>query len=225
MKVLLLLFLLAQQGYSQIRINPQGGISLLSIESANYRDVNTLVEGNFSAEIGVMSGVDFRLGKRLYFQPGIFYSKSVSLANLKETVFAPNDSVVSVSYYADKLLRTTIRAKTLVGFNLINKRLFKLRLLAGPTYDFLVGASNDGTEINIDTRNFEKGTFNIDAALGLDIYILTIEAGLTQGLTEAFDKSKFYGFDSKYSGYYITLGVLLGKTKTNKDEKKDESKE
>jgi Outer membrane protein beta-barrel domain len=221
MKVLLLLFFLVQQGYTQIRINPQGGISLLSIENANYRDVNTLVEGSFSAEIGVMSGIDFRIGKQIYFQPGVFYSKSVSLANIKETVFAPNDSVLSVSYYSDKLLRSTIRLKALMGFNPINKKLFKLRFIAGPTYDVLVGAANEGTEINIDTRNFESGSFNIDAALGLDIYIFTIEAGVTQGLTEAFDKSKFYGFDSKYSGYYITVGILLGKTKS---EKKDDDK-
>lgn len=224
--VLFLLFVFAEMGYSQIRVNPQGGITLLSIDNAKYRDVNTLVEGDFSAEIGVVSGVDFRLGKQIYFQPGVFYSKSVSLASIKETVFAPNDSVVSVSYYADKLLRSTIRLKALMGFNPINKRLFKLRLVAGPTYDVLVGAANEGTEINIDTRNFESGSFNMDAALGLDIYIFTIEAGMTQGLTEAFKKNKFYGFDSKYSGYYITVGILLGKTKTKKDgEKKDESKD
>jgi hypothetical protein len=225
MKILFLLMFFIQQGYSQIRVNPQGGISLLSIDPAKYRNLNTLVEGDFSAEIGIMSGIDFRLGKQLYFQPGVFYSKSVSLANIKETVYAPNDSVISVSYYADKLLRSTIRLKALMGFNPINKRLFKLRLVAGPTYDVLVGAANEGTEINIDTRNFESGSFNIDAGLGLDIYLFTIEAGFTQSLTEAFDKSKFYGFDSKYSGYYVTVGVLLGKTKTNKKEKKEESKE
>lgn len=226
MKALLLLVLFTQQAYSQIRVNPQGGISVLSIDNAIYRDVNTLMEGSFSAEIGVMSGIDFRLGKQIYFQPGVFYSKSVSLANIKETVFAPNDSVVSVSYYADKLLRSTIRLKALMGFNPINKRLFKLRLMAGPTYDVLVGATNEGTDINIDTRNFESGTFNIDAAVGLDIYLFTIEAGMTQGLTEAFNKNKFYGFDSKYSGFYVTVGVLLGKAKTQKkDDEKEDSKD
>lgn len=223
MKVWFLLLLFTQPGYAQIRMNPQGGISLLSIDDASYRDVNTLIEGSFSAEIGVMSGIDFRLGKQIYFQPGVFYSKSVSLANIKETVFGPNDSIVSVSYYADKLLRSTIRLKALMGFNPINKRLFKLRLMAGPTYDVLVGATNEGTDINIDTRNFESGTFNIDAALGLDIYRFTIEAGMTQGLTEAFNKNKFYGFDAKYSGYYVTVGVLLGKAKTQQDDDKKEN--
>ena len=66
----------------------------------------------------------------------------------------------------------------------------------------------------------------LDAAIGIDIYKLTIETGFTQGFTEAFNKSKFYGFDSKYSGYYITIGVLLGKAKTSDDEddKKDKKK-
>ena len=221
---LLLFFSMAVQ--AQIRFNPQAGISVLSIDKAKYKDVNTIVEGIFSAEIGVMSGVDMRIGNKIYFQPGVFYSKSVSLANIKETVLGVGDTVLSVSYYADKLIRTTIKAKALIGFNPINKRLFKLRMMAGPTYDFIVGASNKGTEINVDTRNFEKGSFNLDAAIGIDIYKLTIETGFTQGFTEAFNKSKFYGFDSKYSGYYITIGVLLGKAKTSDDEddKKDKKK-
>ncbi|MFN0189327.1 MAG: hypothetical protein ACKVQV_11555 [Bacteroidia bacterium] len=225
--ILFLLFLISLMGQAQIRFNPQAGISILSIDKAKYKDVNTIVEGSFSAEIGVMSGVDMRIGNKIYFQPGVFYSKSVSLANIKETILGVNDTVLSVSYYADKLIRTSIKAKALIGFNPINKRLFKLRMMAGPTYDFIVGASNKGTEINVDTRNFENGSFNLDAAIGLDIYLVTIEAGFTQGFTEAFDKNKFYGFDSKYSGYYITVGFLLGKAKTKKDsdEKKDESKD
>lgn len=216
---------LSLMGQAQIRFNPHAGISVLSIDKAKYKDVNTIVEGSFSAEIGVMSGVDMRIGNQIYFQPGVFYSKSVSLANIKETIFGTSDTVLSVSYYADKLIRTSIKAKALIGFNPINKRLFKLRMMVGPTYDFVVGASNKGTEINVDTRNFENGSFNLDAAIGLDIYLVTIEAGFTQGFTEAFDKNKFYGFDSKYSGYYITVGILLGKSKTKKDEdeKKDES--
>lgn len=220
---LLLLLHITAPMKAQIRFNPQGGISLLSIDKDSYRDVNTIVDGTFSAEIGIMSGIDARIGNQLYFQPGVFYAKSVSLANIRETVLGTNDSVLSVSYYADKLIRTSIKAKALIGFNPINKRLFKIRLLAGPTYDFIVGASNKGTEIEVDTRNFEKGSFNLDAAIGLDIYILTIEAGLSQGFTEAFDKNTFYGFDSKYSGYYISVGVLLGKTKDKKDKDKKEN--
>lgn len=222
-----LLVLLSLMGQAQIRFNPQAGISVLSIDKAKYKDVNTIVEGSFSAEIGVMSGVDMRIGNKIYFQPGVFYSKSVSLANIKETVLGVGDTVLSVSYYADKLIRTSIKAKALIGFNPINKRLFKLRMMAGPTYDFIVGASNKGTEINVDTRNFENGSFNLDAAIGIDIYKLTIETGFTQGFTEAFDKNKFYGFDSKYSGYYITIGFLIGKAKTEKDndEKKEDSNE
>ena len=218
-----LLLLLSLMGQAQIRFNPQGGISVLSIDKAKYKDVNTIVEGSFSAEIGVMSGVDVRIGNKIYFQPGVFYAKSVSLANIKETILGVGDTVLSVAYYADKLIRTSIKAKALIGFNPINKRLFKLRMMAGPTYDFIVGASNKGTEINVDTRNFENGSFNLDAAIGLDFYLITVEAGFTQGFTEAFDKDKFYGFDSKYSGYYITVGVLIGNANTKKDN--DENKE
>lgn len=223
MSFMCLLLLLSLMGQAQIRFNPQGGISVLSIDKAKYKDVNTIVEGSFSAEIGVMSGVDVRIGNKIYFQPGVFYAKSVSLANIKETILGVGDTVLSVAYYADKLIRTSIKAKALIGFNPINKRLFKLRMMAGPTYDFIVGASNKGTEINVDTRNFENGSFNLDAAIGLDFYLITVEAGFTQGFTEAFDKDKFYGFDSKYSGYYITVGFLIGKAKTKKDN--DENKE
>lgn len=223
MSFMCLLLLLSLMGQAQIRFNPQGGISVLSIDKAKYKDVNTIVEGSFSAEIGVMSGVDVRIGNKIYFQPGVFYAKSVSLANIKETILGVGDTVLSVAYYADKLIRTSIKAKALIGFNPINKRLFKLRMMAGPTYDFIVGASNKGTEINVDTRNFENGSFNLDAAIGLDFYLITVEAGFTQGFTEAFDKDKFYGFDSKYSGYYITVGFLIGNAKTKKDN--DENKE
>ncbi|MBK9639152.1 MAG: outer membrane beta-barrel protein [Bacteroidetes bacterium] len=227
MTFMFLLLFYSLMGQAQIRFNPQAGICVLSIDDAKYKDVNTITEGAFSAEIGIMTGVDMRIGNKIYFQPGVFYSKSVSLANIKETVLGAGDTVVSVEYYADKLIRTTIKAKALIGFNPINKRLFKLRMMIGPTYDFIVGASNKGTEIEVDTRNFENGSFNLDAALGFDIYRITLEAGFTQGFTEAFDKNKFYGFDSKYSGYYITVGILLGKAKTknNNDEKKEESKE
>ncbi|MBL7923870.1 MAG: outer membrane beta-barrel protein [Bacteroidia bacterium] len=219
------LFLLCcSPALSQFRVNPQVAISLLNLEDDRYRDVgDNLYESEFSAEIGFMAGVDTRIGRQFYFQPGIFYARNISVFKLKESVLSAQDSLWSVSYLNDKLIRTSVRLKSLLGFDLVHRKLFKCRLLAGPTYDFILDVVNEKEEISFSKKDFNAGSFNLDAGLGLDLAFLTLEAGMSYGLTHAFKKNEKYDYDSRYSAFYVSMGIVFGKEK--KEKKKEDSNE
>ena len=63
--------------------------------------------------------------------------------------------------------------------------------------------------------DLSSGSFNIDAALGLDISILTSEPGVSIGFTDLFDTDEqaFEYFDSRNLTCFLTAGVVFGNGK------------
>lgn len=76
----------------------------------------------------MMAGTDVRFGSDFYFQPGIFFSRNSTLTKFKTDTLNADD-------FEDELIRTSIKLKGLLGYNLVHKQGFKIRLIAGPAYD------------------------------------------------------------------------------------------
>lgn len=208
-KLLLLFFLLGstQVSFSQIQFNPQFGLSFLNLsdDSQTPKGTNLTVDADFSADVGVMAGFDVRFGNRFNFQPGLFFARNVTITKFKgDTLLIPEE-------YENKIVRSSLKIKALASYNLVHKDGFKLRLSAGPTYDFILSVDNNKEEIDFDESDFKGGSFNLDAGLGVDIWFLTAEMGYSYGLTEAFENNSEINFSSKYNTFYLTLGVVFGK--------------
>jgi hypothetical protein len=202
MKNNLILFfvLLAIQVFAQVQFNPQIGFSVTDVRSeSNLVDVN--------GRIGFLTGGDFRIGKRLYVQPGAFYSRYA-------TVFKPAgpDTFQITSTFE------AIRFKLLGGYNLINSDGFKLRLNAGVAYDLLV-EFND----KIDKGNFitlpdpyNRNLLSAQAGIGVDIWLLSAELGYVMGFSDIYNKdyrSVFQLDKTTLGSFYFTVGFVLGKNK------------
>lgn len=104
---------------AQFAVNPQLGMTMQKLTDAP--------EGaEYKAALGAMIGLDMRIGDRFYFQPGGFFERN-------STVVSVGDSLV----VEDNLVRSNLKLKALVGYNLIDGDGFRLRFNTGPTYDVL----------------------------------------------------------------------------------------
>jgi hypothetical protein len=190
---LLILLMLAPAGLSaQLAINPQAGVT--------FQNLTDEPEGaDFKASVGWMLGADFRIGDRLYLQPGAFFERNV-------TAISGGDTAV----IEDDLVRTDLKLKALVGFNLIDGDAFRLRLNTGPTYDILLSVDNTGDEIEWDKGDFNSGSLNWNAGLGVDLSFITVETGMAYGLSDVVKEEVAFTSESRYFTWYLTAGIVLG---------------
>lgn len=182
------------QAQAQFAINPQAG--------AHFTQLTNTPSGLVSsASFGWQLGADLRLGDRLYFQPGAFFGRSATYIK-----FTPMDT----TFIEHDLIRTTAKIKALLGYNLVHKEMFKLRANAGPTYEVLLSVDSRDEKIGFNKKDYNEGSFNLDAGLGMDIALVTLEGGVSYGLSNAYkDAGKLMG-NSQYFTWYVTVGVVLG---------------
>ncbi|HEX2617945.1 MAG TPA: hypothetical protein VHL57_10405, partial [Flavobacteriales bacterium] len=58
--------------------------------------------------------------------------------------------------------------------------------------------------------DYNTGSFNMDAGLGVDIMLFTLEAGVSYGLSNAYKDQDGLSSDAKYFMFYTTIGVVFG---------------
>ncbi len=181
----------------EVTLNPQVGIIAVSIsQEPSTSGIRT------NNKVGWIAGLDARIGGRGYFQPGIMLTST-------KTVYRLDDSL---SFNEEEVARTSFRLKAMGGYKVIENENFNLRVAAGPTYDILVNVKNDGNTI-VEDNAFRSGLFNLDAAVGIDYYILSAEFGYTYGLTNAYQNNSKFNPSAKYQGIYATIGLSFGLTK------------
>lgn len=178
---------------AQLQINPQIGLTY-----QNMTDPPPGIEFNGAA--GWMFGADLRIGERFYVQPGAFFTRN-------RTVWSSGDTL----QFEEDVARTNFRLKAMVGYRIVDSYQFDLRFAVGPTYDVLLGVSEDDG-FDLSKGDFSNGSFNIDAALGFDMGLVTLEPSVSFGLSRAFDSDVIVlsELDSRYITYGLTLGLNIG---------------
>jgi hypothetical protein len=178
---------------AQLQINPQIGLTY-----QNMTDPPPGIEFNGAA--GWMFGADLRIGDRFYVQPGAFFTRN-------RTVWSSGDTL----QFEEDVARTNFRLKAMVGYRIVDSYQFDLRFAVGPTYDVLLGVSEDDG-FDLSKGDFSNGSFNIDAALGFDMGLVTLEPSVSFGLSRAFDSDVIVlsELDSRYITYGLTLGLNIG---------------
>ncbi len=180
--------------HAQLAVNPQLGVNFTHLASTP----NSLVS---RTALGWQLGADLRVGKRFYFQPGAFFGRSVTVIAF---------SAADTSLVEDNLVRTTAKLKALAGFNLIDGEVVRLRVNAGPTYDALLSVDHTEDRIAFNRKDYASGSFNMDGGVGLDLWIITAEAGVSYGLSKAYTDSGVLRGDAKYFTWYFNLGMVFG---------------
>jgi hypothetical protein len=176
-------------------INPKLGMTISNITEApnNY---------GTEAKVGFLCGADFRFGKRVYFQPGLFYNKEATMIIYNDGTTQSESSVA----------KNSLRIKAQAGYYLVNKEGFRFRLNAGPSYDVLLGSKTYNLIVPSGQQVFNSGALNVEAGAGLDIWFLSFDLGYSYGLGNAFsDKFTSGGnfVNSKLVGVYASAGIVI----------------
>ena len=151
------------------------------------------------------AGDVLRIGDRLFFQPGAFIGRNATVIT-STAMTGPETTTIE-----DNLIRTNLKLKALVGYRLIDSYQFDLRFVAGPTYDVLLSSDLRDNSIAWNQGDFNKGSFNVDAGLGFDMGMFTVEPSASFGLSRAFsDNPSVQNISSKYITYGLTIGVNFG---------------
>lgn len=182
----------AVQLIAQVQFNPQIGITTLSLK-------NPPSGVTFDGKIGMNLGADLRFGEKFQIQPGVHYINSI-------TAFQSTDAEVETG----EVVYKSLKIKALAAFNLIDAGQLKLRINAGPSYDFLLSAKEKESKINV-KEDYKNGTFFLQGGVGVDFLFLTADLGYAHGLSQTFAGEG--APDSKMAGMYFTVGIIFGKGK------------
>lgn len=186
---------IAASAEAQFQMNPQVGV--------NFQQLTSPESGvEYKANVGWQLGADLRFGDRLYFQPGGFFGRSAT---------AVKSMVSDTVTYEGDIVRTNLRLKAMVGYRIIDTYQFDLRFAMGPTYDVLLSVDDKDDEIGYNKGDFRNGSMNIDAALGFDMGLVSLEPSVSFGLSRVFsDNPTVKDIGSKYLLYGLTVGINLG---------------
>ena len=175
---------------------------------------------------------------RFYVQPELLYFKTSNIFDATVTgVGSSNLFNLPTGAHAKVTLNSmNLQVPVLIGFNIIDIKVFALRAQVGPTANFVVGSTTlfdqtytlDGQQYNLDTdhpngnQNFDPKTiaWGMQAGLGIDIIdLITLDINYNFGLSKVFkaldgtalgNTFDFTNVDtSKQNMFLVTLGIKL----------------
>lgn len=166
---------------AQFQLNPQFGVNVMNLSK--------LPAGvKFDGKVGVSFGTDFRIGETFLFIPGIHYTSTVGAYEDETT------------HFTEDVKLNGLKFKALIGLNAINTDLFKVRLNAGPSYDFIL--SDRFSQI---AGDFKKGDFFLQGGIGVDIAFISLDLGYARSMTDKLEQHP----GTKLQGFYTSIGIVL----------------
>lgn len=186
---------------AQVQFNPQAGLTFQNLTNAPEG-------GEFKANMGWQLGADVRFGDRFFVQPGAFIDRSVTAVT---ATFETPQGGTAAYEIEDDLVRTSLKLRAQLGYRVIDSYQFDLRVMLGPSYDVLMSVDDRDDKMGWNKGDFNKGSFNLDAGLGLDMGLVTLSPTASFGLSEVFsDNPTVSEINSKYMSYGLTLGFNIG---------------
>ena len=158
---------------------------------------NEGLKWNSSSErVGYQFGVGLMVGEKLYFEPGIFWN------TMSKDLYDINDPDPDI--FQNPI--NSIRVPAVIGYHIIGDEegIFDIRIFGGAGASFVTGVNNDSDDLNKD--DFKSMLFDLNAGIGIDLWIFFIEWHYLQGLTPVFVEGSN---DAKIQGFYGNLGVRI----------------
>ena len=134
------------------------GYSSILEQQQSYKEIFNATN---NLQNGAHVGFYMRLGRTWYVQPEVLYN----YYNYKTTINNTNNQ-----YNIH-----TIDVPVLLGVHLVNIKMFKMRLMAGPKFNFNIGELNEIT-FETFTQEIRDTRLALDCGVGFDIWRLTLDA-------------------------------------------------
>ena len=175
---------------AQISIRPSFGFNATHL-------TNEGVEWNSTNQrIGYQFGVGLMVGEKLYFEPGIYWN------TITKDLYNVNDP----DKEAFKNTIKAIRVPAVIGYHILGDEdgIFDLRIFGGAGASFVTGVDSETPDL--EKSDFKSMLFDLNAGVGIDLWIFFIEWHYLHGLTPVFNEG---ANDGKLQGFYINFGVRI----------------
>lgn len=189
-KITILIFTLLISGglFAQM---PNFGIKVAATAaSLNTSELAANIESNNL--LGYQAGAFLRINTgKLYLQPEVVYNhRSTQLAGL-----SGGDVTFDLG---------TIDIPVLVGFKLLDAKVFNLRAFAGPEISFATGDATSSDDVTL--ADFNKKTWYMQAGVGVDLLFLTFDLRYEKGLSNFIEDYNNEG-SLKNNVWVFSLGL------------------
>ena len=189
--VILVIFFTAFDSSGQFTIGPKIGYQSSEL-STDFDSIAESIRHNF--QIGAFA----RFGKRFYIQPELFYSTSGGTLKQEGTTLQESVKINNLSI------------PVLLGYKLINVKVFNLRIMAGPVANFILGTKVEASELVEDPlqeSDFKSASWGMDVGAGVDVFFLTLDIRYEFGLNNIYNGS--YDQTMKSNLFIVSLGFKL----------------
>lgn len=189
--ILLLVMFAALDNFGQFSFGPKIGYSTSKL-STDFDSIHDGIRHNFQI------GVFFRFGKKLYVQPEISFATGGGTLKVEGTTLK------------EQIKLNNLYVPVLVGYKLINAKVFNLRVFAGPAANIIINKTLDFSDTYpnpVQERNLKNVAWGVDVGAGLDVLFLTLDLRYEFGLNNIYT-----GPDSqsiKSNVFIVSLGFKI----------------
>jgi len=147
----------------------------LTSQQLTIEEAFTDTEGRLSLFLGGF----IRYGEDLFVQPELNWARKVTQVTFSGVVFDDAST--------EKLGFHTLNLPVMIGYKLISSEdgSSSVRLMAGPVIDFLLKVEDN--DFQLVRKDFNTTTMAVEAGVGLDLWILTLDARYNLGLSQFLD--------------------------------------
>jgi hypothetical protein len=195
MKKIALLFvviLFSANSFGQFSFGPKIGYNASKLHT-------TLSSVKSSLNSGFHFGAFVRFGKKLYFQPELYYT-------LQGGVFQ-NDSANTTHNWKQRVTVGTLDIPVLIGFKIINLKVVNWRIMAGPMASFVVNSNIK--DYNTFIGPITSANWYIQAGTGVDVLFLSLDIRYQVGLNQMIRSVKNYSLNATNNMWVVSLGFKL----------------
>jgi hypothetical protein len=187
----ILLSSLAITGFAQLELKPAFGINAARFDSDPvFSDgADSILT---SSRAGYQAGASLAIGRKLYVEPGIFYTRLVQ-------DMAPSDVEKTEFVYSADYIRIPVN----FGFRFIgNTTSFaSLKIFVGPSMFIPVGVKEN--DYPVAKEDIKSPQFDFSAGAGLNIWLFFLDVSYGWGLTPQYKDDPI---EAKMQAFYANLG-------------------
>jgi len=191
--ILMISFSMGISAQMPFTFGPKIGLNISKLPA----QINNVTNLNSSNIYGVNAGLFLRINiKKFYIQPEVYFSMKGGKINYIDSLIQRNKNI--------KL--NTIDIPLLFGFKAFDAKLINLRILAGPVLSIPLNKSVSETfnpSHSINESDFKNSLWAIQAGLGLDLFMFTVDFRYEWGLTKIYNQNNV---SFKNNMFYLSLG-------------------
>ncbi len=196
----ILLFISAEVTFGQFALGIKIGYNANKL-SSNLDSVKSSFSSGFHV------GAFARIGKRVFLQPEFYYTMSGGSFAVDTKLYNNITQNVTVG---------SLDIPVLIGFKIINSKIFNWRIMVGPEVSFLVNSKLKDVSLAdpIQSATFNNVNWYIQAGTGIDVLFLTLDiryqAGLNSMINDVVGKNgTAYAVNSKGNMFVVSLGFKI----------------